>query len=147
VRVAHRQGVGVVEAERHRGLQAARRQQAVQVLDRRAGGIRRLAPQQLAHDGAGVLRVDVDRAARECLRQDAGVAQALAVLCRDAGALQRLPHQLAEHVALREALGADDHRLGGQRRATAEAGQAGQEEAQPGSHPERRPPVVQAGAA
>ncbi len=121
VGLAHRQRVGVVEAQRHRGLQPARRQQAVQLVDRgraRPGRLRQA--QQLARDRAGVLGVDVDRAAGERPFEDAGVAQPRAVLGRDAGVQQRLPHQLAEHVALGEALRADDHRRLGRRRAAAD---------------------------
>ena len=85
-RLAHRQRIGVVEAERHRGLQAARREPAVELVE---VGIA-LALEQLAHDRAGVLGIDVDRAARQRLLEDAGVAEALAVLGRDAAAPQRL---------------------------------------------------------
>jgi hypothetical protein len=105
LRFAHRQRIGVVEAERHRRHQAARRQPAVELLERRVA----LALEQLTHDRAGVLGIEVDRPAGECLLEDAGVAQALAMHRRPAGSDQGLGDDLAEHVRLGEALRTDDH--------------------------------------
>ena len=100
----HRQRVGVVEAERDRGLQPARREPAIQLVER---GIA-VALEQLANDRSGVLRVEVDRAAGERLLEDAGVAEAGLVDARPAGAGERLGEDLAEHVRLGEPLRADD---------------------------------------
>ena len=109
-RLGHRERIAVVEAQRHRGLQPAWREPRVQLGERRVAFLL----QQLADDAVPVyFGIDVDRAGGERLLEDAGVAEPLAVLGRDAGLLQRLRDDLAEDVRLGEALRADGDGAGG----------------------------------
>jgi hypothetical protein len=101
--LANRQGIGVVEAERHGHAEAHRREATIDLVERRAG----VELQDLARDRAGVLGVDVDRAALERREHDAGVAEARLVLGLHSGANDGPAQDLAEDVALGEALGAD----------------------------------------
>ena len=99
----HRQRVGVVEAERNRGLQLARCEPAIQLLERRIA----VTLEQLANDRSGVLGVQVDRTAGERLLEDAGVAEAGLVNRGPTRAGKRLRQDLAEHVRLGEPFRAD----------------------------------------
>jgi len=58
---AHGQRIGVVEAQAHRGAQPVRSEPPVEILQRE----RAFEPEDFTRDGAGVLRVQVDRARLE----------------------------------------------------------------------------------
>jgi hypothetical protein len=107
----HGQGVRVAEAEWNRRLEPPWREPGVERLQRRAA----VTLQELAHDRAGVFRIEVDGAAGQRPLEDARVAEALPVLRRSSGRHQRPRDDLAQDVRLGEALRADDHRflLGG----------------------------------
>ena len=101
---AHRQRVGIVEAQRHRDGEPHRRELGVELGQRRHA----VELQDFLGDRAGVFGIDVDAAGRERVQHDGRVAQALAVRrARLAGGLRGLLEDLAEDVRLGEALGAD----------------------------------------
>ena len=108
---AHGERIGVVEAERHAGRKAIAGERAVQLLERRG----RRKPEDLGGDGAGVLRVEINRARFQRGEHDAGVAEAGLVL-----AARHARQHLAENVGLREALRADAQALLGLRGASGE---------------------------
>ncbi len=102
-------------------LQAARCEPAVQLVERRIA----LALQQLANDRSGVLGVEIDRARRQRLLEDSGVAEAGLVHGRPARGDERLGEDLAQDVRLGESLRPDDERRrsGGDLRRLDEAGE------------------------
>src|SRR5437773_8282715 len=61
-------------------------------------------------DRAGVFRVDVDRAALECLETNEGAAEGVAALDGEATILQELGHDLGQHLSLDVLLATDDDR-------------------------------------
>src|SRR5439155_1548119 len=80
-----------------------------------------IALEQLANDGPGVLRIEVDRAACQRLLEDAGVAEAGLVAGRSARRDEGLRDDLAEDVRLGEPLRSDGER----RRRVRSSGMAG----------------------
>jgi len=113
---AHAQCVGVLEPERAGHLHPPRPKGGAQLLLSRPGG----APQDLAGDGPGVLRIGVELAAGERLPEHPRPAQGPPVQGRDALRGQQLARQLGQHLGLHELLRAHPDRLrrlaGGQQR-------------------------------
>ncbi len=100
---AHRQRIGIVEAQRNTDRQPHWRQFGVEFGQR--GNAVEL--EDFLGDRAGVFGVDVDAAGRERVQHDCRIAQALAVRrTRLAGRLRGLRQDLAQDVRLRETLGA-----------------------------------------
>ena len=99
---AHRERIGVVEAEPHARRETLWRQRGVQLLE---VGIARQA-HDLGGDRAGVLGIDVDGAGLQRGKHDAGIAEPGPVL-----AAGRARQDLAEDVGLGKALGADVDRV------------------------------------
>ena len=109
---AHCKRVAVVEAQRNRHRQPARRQARIQLRQWRHVG----QLEDLARDRAGVIGIDIDAAAFERIEQDGRVAHsALVHGRRSARALCRLRNDLAEDVGLGEALRTDLQRCLGRR--------------------------------
>ena len=106
-RAAHGEGVGVAEAEEVEHLQLESGSQQFAHL-----GVRNPAGQ--LQDGllnrAGVFRVNVDGAAFECLEANEGAAQGEAALDGEATILQKLGHDLGQHLPLDVLLATDDDR-------------------------------------
>jgi hypothetical protein len=106
--LAHCQGIGVVEAQRHRYPEPQGGQAPIE--GREVGG---LCLEELAAHGARVVRIEIDAAGPDGRKEDGGVAQAPGVghlrLARRAGGLGE---DLAQDVRLGEAFGADDESLG-----------------------------------
>src|SRR5439155_22612231 len=104
--LAHREGIGVVEAEPHCDTDALRSESGIEILD---AGIA-LDLEDRSRDRPRVFGVEVDRAGPERGEHDPGVAQAGPVLDGNL-AFDRPAQHLAEDVGLGKALGADAQRV------------------------------------
>ena len=108
--LAHRERIGVVEAEPHRDAEALTCEGGIEILDARTA----VDLEYLPRDRPRVFGVEVDRACLERREHDAGVAEARTVLDVNL-AFDRPAQHLAQDVGLGKALGADAQR-GGLRR-------------------------------
>jgi hypothetical protein len=107
---AHGERIRIVEAKRYRDAESVRRECTVQPVEVQWPR----AAQDLALDGARVLGVDVDLAARQRREHDAGVAEPGPVYrTRFARLSCGLRHDLAEYVRLGKTLRADIQCVGG----------------------------------
>ena len=111
----HRDGVGVLEAERRQPADAPAPAELAATRGRtpRAGRGCGGSPQDREQAGAGVLGIDVDRARAERAERDLGGAEPGPALHRDAARLEQLREHLGEEVRLAERLGRDDDRAAG----------------------------------
>ncbi len=136
-RVRHRDHVGVEERRRLQHRVALLRLQLPCEHPGRVGRLRReLVMEDVLHDHAGVLGVEVDLAAREGGLDQLRRPDVLLVGDMEALRLERLLVQLTEDELLGEVLGADDHRRPHRRRGIGRPREGGRHQADHDRDPE-----------